>query len=296
MNATRSGYLFTILAITLFSIQDGISKHLAGAYPPFLVAMIRYWTFALFAIALAARSRGGLAATVRTRRPLLQILRGLLLAAQIVVVIQSFALVGLAHSQAIFSCGPLLVALLSMPILGEKVGWRRWTAICVGFLGVLLILKPESGFFDIRFLVPLSAALLFSFYVIVTRLVSRQDASMTSFFYTGVVGAVAMSCVGPFFWMPLLPRDWIWMGLLCVIGMSSHYFLIRAYDLLDAVAVQPITYLQLVLACIMGLLLFNETLTINMVAGSAIVVAAGIFTVWRENMVARRQARAARAV
>ncbi|MBZ5759713.1 DMT family transporter [Rhizobium sp. VS19-DR104.2] len=290
MNVTKSGYIFTIVAITLFSIQDGISKHLAGAYPPFLVAMIRYWTFALFAIALAARSRGGLAVTVRTRRPWLQILRGLLLAAQIVIVIQSFAMVGLARSQAIFSSGPLIVALLSVPILGEKVGWRRWTAIFVGFLGVLLILKPESGFFDVRFLVPLSSALLFSFYVIVTRLVSRQDASMTSFFYTGVVGAIAMSCIGPFFWMPLTPHDWIWMGLLCLTGMWSHYCLIRAYDLLDAVVIQPLTYLQLVYAAIIGVVVFGEVLTANMVVGAAIVVAAGMFTVWRENVLAKRRA------
>ncbi|WFR95503.1 DMT family transporter [Rhizobium tumorigenes] len=290
MNVTKSGYIFTIVAITLFSIQDGISKHLAGAYPPFLVAMIRYWTFALFAIALAARSRGGLAVTVRTRRPWLQILRGLLLAAQIVIVIQSFAMVGLARSQAIFSSGPLIVALLSVPILGEKVGWRRWTAIFVGFLGVLLILKPESGFFDVRFLVPLSSALLFSFYVIVTRLVSRQDASMTSFFYTGVVGAIAMSCIGPFFWMPLTPHDWIWMGLLCLTGMSSHYCLIRAYDLLDAVVIQPLTYLQLVYAAIIGVVVFGEVLTANMVVGAAIVVGAGMFTVWRENVLAKRRA------
>ncbi len=290
MNVTKSGYIFTIVAITLFSIQDGISKHLAGAYPPFLVAMIRYWTFALFAIALAARSRGGLAMTVRTKRPWLQILRGLLLAAQIVIVIQSFAMVGLARSQAIFSSGPLIVALLSVPILGEKVGWRRWTAIFVGFLGVLLILKPESGFFDVRFLVPLSSALLFSFYVIVTRLVSRQDASMTSFFYTGVVGAIAMSCIGPFFWMPLTPHDWIWMGLLCLTGMSSHYCLIRAYDLLDAVVIQPLTYLQLVYAAIIGVVVFGEVLTANMVVGAAIVVGAGMFTVWRENVLAKRRA------
>ncbi|MBO9096984.1 MULTISPECIES: DMT family transporter [unclassified Rhizobium] len=290
MNVTKSGYIFTIVAITLFSIQDGISKHLAGAYPPFLVAMIRYWTFALFAIALAARSRGGLAVTVRTKRPWLQILRGLLLAAQIVIVIQSFAMVGLARSQAIFSSGPLIVALLSVPILGEKVGWRRWTAIFVGFLGVLLILKPESGFFDVRFLVPLSSALLFSFYVIVTRLVSRQDTSMTSFFYTGVVGAIAMSCIGPFFWMPLTPHDWIWMGLLCLTGMSSHYCLIRAYDLLDAVVIQPLTYLQLVYAAIIGVVVFGEVLTANMVVGAAIVVGAGMFTVWRENVLAKRRA------
>lgn len=290
MNATRSGYIFTIVAITLFSVQDGISKHLAGAYPPFLVAMIRYWTFALFAIALAARSRGGLGVTVRTKRPWLQIIRGLLLAAQIVIVIESFALVGLAHSQAIFSSGPLMVALLSVPILGETVGWRRWTAICVGFAGVLLILKPESGFFDVRFLVPLSSALLFSLYVIATRLVSRHDASMTSFFYTGVVGAVAMSCIGPFFWMPLTPQDWIWMALLCVTGMSSHYCLIRAYDLLDAVVIQPLTYLQLVYAAIIGVTFFGEVLTGNMVAGAVIVVGAGLFTVWRENVLAKRRA------
>lgn len=290
MNATRSGYIFTIVAITLFSAQDGISKHLAGAYPPFLVAMIRYWTFALFAIALAARSRGGLGVTVRTKRPWLQIIRGLLLAAQIVIVIESFALVGLAHSQAIFSSGPLMVALLSVPILGETVGWRRWTAICVGFAGVLLILKPESGFFDVRFLVPLSSALLFSLYVIATRLVSRHDASMTSFFYTGVVGAVAMSCIGPFFWMPLTPQDWIWMALLCVTGMSSHYCLIRAYDLLDAVVIQPLTYLQLVYAAIIGVTFFGEVLTGNMVAGAVIVVGAGLFTVWRENVLAKRRA------
>ncbi len=290
MNVTKSGYIFTIVAITLFSVQDGISKHLAGSYPPFLVAMIRYWTFALFAVALAARARGGLAVTVRTHHPMLQVLRGLLLAAQIVVVIQSFAIVGLAHSQAIFSAGPLIVALLSVPILGEKVGWRRWTAICVGFIGVLLILKPESGFFDVRFLVPLTSALLFSFYVIVTRLVSRKDASMTSFFYTGVVGAVAMSCVGPFFWMPLTPHDWIWMGLLCLTGMSSHYCLIRAYDLLDAVVIQPLTYLQLVYAAIIGVVVFGEVLTANMLVGAAIVVGAGMFTVWRENVLAKRRA------
>lgn len=113
---------------------------------------------------------------------------------------------------------------------------------------------------------------------------------MTSFFYTGVVGAVAMSCVGPFFWMPLTPHDWIWMGLLCLTGMSSHYCLIRAYDLLDAVVIQPLTYLQLVYAAIIGVVVFGEVLTANMLVGAAIVVGAGMFTVWRENVLAKRRA------
>ena len=291
MKSNTAGYVFTLLAISIFAIQDGISKHLVSAYPPLFVAMIRYWGFMLFAIALAARSPGGLRVVVHTKRPGLQIIRGLLLASQIVIAISSFVMVGLAHSQAIFSSGPLIVALLSVPILGEKVGWRRWLAILIGFVGVLLILKPESGVFDIRFLVPLVGALLFSLYVVTTRYVSREDSAMTSFFYTGVVGAVAMSAVGPFFWTPMLPHDWVFMGLLCLTGMTSHYFLIRAYDLLDAVVIQPLTYLQLVFSAVIGVAIFGERLGINMIIGAAIVVGAGIFTIWRENALAKARSK-----
>ncbi|OCP20807.1 MULTISPECIES: DMT family transporter [unclassified Ensifer] len=290
MGSKANGYIYALLAIVIFAIQDGISKHLGSIYPPVFVAMIRYWAFALFAVALAARASGGLKVTATTRRPLLQVLRGLLLPLQIVMVITSFTLVGLAHSQAILAATPLFVALLSMPLLGERVGWRRWLAISVGLAGVLLILKPAEGLFEMAFLLPLAAALVFALYVIVTRLVSRDDPAMTSFFYTGVVGALAISLVGPFFWTTLSPPDWGWMLLLCITGTSSHYFLIRAYDVLDAVAVQPLTYLQLVFASAMGVSIFGETLTTNMIAGSVLVVAAGIFTVWRERVVARRKA------
>lgn len=290
MGSKANGYIYALLAIVIFAIQDGISKHLGSIYPPVFVAMIRYWAFALFAVALAARATGGLKVTATTRRPLLQVLRGLLLPLQIVMVITSFTLVGLAHSQAILAATPLFVALLSMPLLGERVGWRRWLAISIGLVGVLLILKPAEGLFEMAFLLPLAAACVFALYVIVTRLVSRDDPAMTSFFYTGVVGALAISLVGPFFWTTLSPPDWGWMLLLCITGTSSHYFLIRAYDVLDAVAVQPLTYLQLVFASVMGVSIFGETLTTNMIAGSVLVVAAGIFTVWRERVVARRKA------
>lgn len=285
-----NGYIFTLLAIVIFAIQDGISKHLGAIYPPVFVAMIRYWAFALFAVALAARTKEGLKLTAATKRPWLQILRGVLLPVQIVMVITSFTWVGLAHSQAILAATPLFVALLSMPLLGERVGWRRWLAISIGLGGVLLILKPEEGAFDRTFLLPLGAALVFALYAIATRLVSRQDSATTSFLYSGVVGAAAISLVGPFFWVTLSPADWGWMLLLCITGSASHYFLIRAYEVLDAVAVQPLTYLQLVFGSIIAVTIFSETLTVNMVAGSVLVVAAGIFTVWREHVVARRRA------
>ncbi|ANH02687.1 MULTISPECIES: DMT family transporter [Shinella] len=290
MDSKRTGYLFTLLAILIFSLQDAISKHLGSLYPPVFIAMLRFWAFGAFAIALGARSPGGLKVAAATKRPALQILRGVLLACQIVVTITAFTTVGLAHSQAILASGPIFVALLSMPLLGERVGWRRWTAIGAGLCGVLIILNPGDGGFDMGVLLPLVSALMFAVYVIATRLVSRDDTASTSFFYIGVVGAAAISLVGPFFWTNLTAGDWLWMGLLCITGMSSHYFLIRAYDLLDAAAVQPLTYLQVVLAAIIGVSVFGETLNLNMVLGSAIVVGAGIFTVWRESVVARRRA------
>jgi len=289
MKSKTQGYIFVLLAITIFSIQDGISKHLGSAYAPVFVTMIRYWAFGLFTVLLASKMRGGILATARTKRPVLQVIRGLLLASQVVVVINCFAVIGLAHSQAIFSVTPILIALLSMPLLGERVGWRRWTAIGTGLAGVLLILKPDGGFFDVKLLLAIFSCLLFAFYVIVTRLVSRDDSSMTSFFYTGVVGAVAMTLVGPFYWTWMSPGDWGWMALVCMTSISSHYFLIRAYDMLDAAAVQPLTYLQLVYASIIGVTIYGETLNLNTIVGSVIVVASGIFTIWREHVVGRRQ-------
>ncbi|TCU13783.1 DMT family transporter [Rhizobium sullae] len=290
MKSKTQGYIFVLLAITIFSVQDGISKHLASIYPPVFVTMIRYWAFALFTILLASRMRGGLRETARTKRPLLQVTRGVLLAAQVVLAITCFAIIGLARTQAIFAGTPILIALLSMPLLGERVGWRRWTAICAGLAGVLLILKPESGFFDPKLLLAVLGCFLFAFYVIATRLVSRDDSSMTSFFYTGVAGGVTITLIGPFYWTSMSAGDWGWMALLCLTGISSHYFLIRAYDMLDAAAVQPLTYLQLVYASIIGVVIFGEALSLNTIAGSVIVVAAGIFTIWREHVVARSSA------
>ncbi|NML72497.1 DMT family transporter [Rhizobium sp. S-51] len=288
MKSTPLGYAFAILAFIIFSVQDAVSKHLGMAYPPVLVAMFRYWAFAAFAILLAMRARGGLKAAAATQRPLLQIARGMLLATQIPIAISAFALVGLAQSQAIFASGPLIVALLSVPILGEKVGWRRWTAIGVGLCGVLLILSPSGGDFSPYVILPIATAVIGAIYGLLTRLVSRADGPMTSFFYIGIVGAIALSIAGPFFWTPLAPSDWKWMILLCCTGIAGHFLLIKAYDNLHAVAVQPITYLQLVLASGIAVVVFGETLKANMVIGAVIVVGAGLFTVWRENVLARR--------
>lgn len=289
MPSPKTGFLYALVAFTIFAAQDGISKHLGSAYPPVFIAMLRYWAFAVFVLLMAARSAGGIRGAVMANRPWLQIGRGVLLAVQIVFSIFSFAVVGLAHSHSIIASAPLIVAALSVPLLGEKVGWRRWCAIFVGFIGVLVILKPDGEGFDNSLIITFIAAFMLALYGVLTRLGSRSDTAMTSFFYTGAAGAAALTLVGPFYWVSLAPYDWGWMLALCITGITGHYCLIKAFELTDAASVQPFSYYQLVLVSIIGVTVYGEVVTSNMVMGAAIVIAAGLFTVWREHVVGRKK-------
>ena len=284
---TRLGILLMIATTFVFAMQDGISRHLATEYNVWMVVMIRYWFFALFVIALAARQPGGLRAATQSRFPRLQVLRGLILVAEICVMVVGFVALGLVESHAIFTCYPLLVAALSGPVLGEKVGWRRWVAIGTGFLGVLIILQPGVTVFPPWALVPLASAFLFALYGLLTRYVARGDAASVSFFWTGTVGAVAMTAVGIWFWEPMTAPDWAWMATLCCTAALGHFFLIKAYEVAEASAVQPFAFLQLVFASAIGITVFGETLKINVAIGAALVVGAGLFTLWRQRVAAK---------
>lgn len=289
------GIVFALIAVIIFAAQDGISKHLASEYPPIWVVTVRYWAFAVFVLLLSSRRPGGIRATARTPRPWLQIGRGALLAFQVVLAITAFAKVGLGQTHSIMAAAPLLVAALSMPILGEPVGWKRWVAIAVGFCGILLILRPGFGDTDLDILWAVAGGIGIALYGLMTRLAGRYDGADTSFFYTGVAGAAAITLAGVWQAQNFSAQDWGWMALLCVTGMSGHYFLIRAFALSPAAVVQPITYLQLVMVTFIGIFLFGEQTDALTVLGAAIVVGAGIFTAWRESVARRRAAAAAAA-
>ena len=285
-NNTRLGVLLMIATTFVFAVQDGISRHLASEYNVLMVVMVRYWFFAAFVTAIAYRKAGGIRAAARTEQPLLQILRGLILATEICVMIYAFTLLGLIESHAVFTSYPLLVAALSGPILGEVVGWRRWTAIFIGFVGVLIILKPGFGVFSTAAIVPLAAALLFALYGLLTRFASRKDTAATSFFWTGVSGSVMMTVIGASYWEPMISSDWLWMGTLCITGALGHWLLIKTYEAAEASAVQPFAYLQLVFVSFIGVLVFGESIELNVAIGAAVVVCAGLFTLWRARQAA----------
>lgn len=276
------GPALAVAAISIFAVQDAITRHLGPLYSPFFIVMIRYWAFGLFAVIWASRSNAGFVGAIRTKHPLLQVWRSFLLVAQILVSILSFALVGLAQSQAIFMAAPLVVALLSVPLLGEKVGWRRWLAITIGLFGVLIIIDPLGETFSWVTLVPVGCCFTFALYSLYTRLAGRYDSPEVSFFYTGVIGLLITSAIGPFFWEDVPLADWGWLVALCFTGVSGHYLLIKALAVTEAVTVQTITYLQLIYGSLFGVLLFHEVLTWHMVIGGLVVCMAGGFTIWRE--------------
>ncbi|MEY4695655.1 MAG: hypothetical protein RIT14_83 [Pseudomonadota bacterium] len=288
---TRLGIWLMIATTLVFAAQDGISRHLADAYNVYMPVMIRFWFFAAFVIVLATHAPGGVRAAVRTRFPALQVTRGVLLVAEVCVMVAAFVKLGLVESHAVFTCYPLLVAALSGPILGEKVGWRRWAAILAGFAGVLIILQPGYAVFSPWALLPLLSALMFAVYGLLTRYVAQGDSASVSFFWTGTTGAAAMTLIGVWFWEPMTAADWGWMATLCCTACLGHWLLIKSLAVAEASAVQPFAYLQLVWASGIGLVIFGESLRTNVAIGAGVVVAAGLFTLWRQRKRARESAR-----
>tara|TARA_B100001142_G_C14332319_1_gene654590 strand:+ start:1033 stop:1944 length:912 start_codon:yes stop_codon:yes gene_type:complete len=281
-NRVRFGIILMILATFSFAIQDGLSRFLAGNYNVYMIVMIRYWFLFILVVFIASRSQKGLLKTASTNFLLLQILRGILLAFEIIVSVHAFVYIGLINTSAIFSSYPLIATLLSIPILKEVIGWKRFTAILFGFLGVLFILRPDSGIFSLYMFLPVCSAFAFAIYAILTRYVSKMDSPETSFFWTGLVGIIAMTGVGVWFWEQPNAIDWLWILLLCIFSTLGHFLLIKSYDLAAVSIVQPFSYFHLIFISFIGFLMFSEPLTLNIILGSIIVICAGIFTLKRQ--------------
>ena len=281
----RLGIFLMVTTTIVFASQDGLSKYLATEYNVYMVVMIRYWFFAAFIMTISSRKPGGIKQVAKTKTPLLQIFRSLVLVAEMCVTVLAFTLLGLAETHAIFASYPLIIAMLSGPILGEHVGWRRWLDICVGFFGILIILNPGYGIFSLYALIPLAGAILFALYGLLTRYAGQYDNSSTSFFWTGIVGCIAMTAIGLNFWDPVSQADWSIMLILSASGMLGHFLLIKCYEVAEASAVQPFAYLQLIWASLIGVIIFGEKITTNVLLGACIVVGAGLFTLWRERKV-----------
>ncbi|MBL4915927.1 DMT family transporter [Szabonella alba] len=287
---TRLGIFLMIATVFVFSLQDAFARYLGFGYSVLMIIMVRYWFFLGFVMVQAALKREGFRAAIRTRHPWLHLARSVVLITEICLMVLAFSRIGLINSHAIFAVCPLLIAALAVPVLGEKVGWRRWLAIFAGMVGVWIILSPTSGVFTTDALLPLISALLFAVYSLLTRLATRDESAFVSFFWSGVMGAVMMTMVGLPFWEWMPPFDWLMLGIYSALALFAHYLLIRCYDVAEASAVQPFAYFQIFFIAVIGIAVYDEELRSNVVIGGGIVIAAGLFTVIRSRAKAQGKA------
>jgi drug/metabolite transporter (DMT)-like permease len=278
----QRGIWLMVAAVFAFAMQDGFSRHLATEYNTLMIVMVRYWVFGAFVVLLALRRPEGFRAAIRTRHPVTHAIRATLLVTEVCLIVWGYTLIGLIESHAVFAVCPLLIAGLSGPFLGEKVGWQRWIAIGAGLIGVLIVLRPTSGVFAPAALLPFAAALMFATYSILTRLTARDEDVFASFFWSGTIGAVLMTVVGLPNWQAVQGAD---IGLLAVyasIAVFSHWLLTKCYENAEANVVQPYAYLQIVFVTIIGITVYDETLAPAVALGTAVVVGAGLYALLQE--------------
>ncbi len=269
-----------ILATLCFGIMDGVSRYLAEEYNVFIINMYRSWVLVLFVLIYSIK-KGGIKHVSSTKKPLIQIIRGTLLISCVCIGVYSFTVLGLVVAHTIIAIYPLLVLPLSYYFLNEKIGWRRWSAVFIGFFGIIIILNPISMSFDFNMVWPLILAFLLAIYSILTRNISAYDNSETSFFWVAIVGAVVMTIIGPFFFELLVLKDIPWFLLLCFLSTCGHFLFIKALETAQASILQPFIYLQLFFASIIGILFFNDLLTLNLIFGGILIVGSGIFALIR---------------
>jgi drug/metabolite transporter (DMT)-like permease len=271
-------------AVACFSLLDTTAKYLNLYMATLQIVWARYTGAFLFPLIVSNPwNRPGL---LRTGQPALQIGRSFLLLGSTMCNFLALRYLQLDEAIAIIFSTPCLVAALSGPMLGEWVRWRRWTAIGVGFIGVLVVARPGTGAFQPAALLSLVAALCYALYSIVTRRLARTDSNETTLFYSNLVGVVALMPVVPFVWTT--PTDPIVIALMVAsgaMGSSGHYLLIAAHRLAPAAVLSPFIYTQIVQVIILGYLVFGDVPSRWTLLGCAIVVASGLYILHRERKV-----------
>lgn len=284
-NATL-GIGLTVVAILIFGLQDALSKLLASDYSPFQLAMMRFWAFAPFSLLLVMR-QGPLKQAFRSKFPLLQVLRGVLLIVDIWLFIVALSIVPLPEIQAMILISPLLVTLFAIPILGERVGLFRFVAIGIGLCGALIILRPGGLPLSWGVAATFAASICYALYIVLTRKVSSADSTATSMVYVGVVGLVLTTATGVFFWKPMDLVDLGIISIVMITTIAGHGLTMLALSRVPASTVQPFNYLALPWGIVLGYLVFDDLIDGVSLIGAAVIVGAGLVIMARERRLAR---------
>jgi drug/metabolite transporter (DMT)-like permease len=287
-SATKSGLHYQPVRALLYMALAGFSltlldvgvKWLTTDYTPPQIAFLRYMIGIGFAIAIASQAGG--VRTLKTKRPFGHLLRSALNLATMLTFYYALARLPLADAIAIGYAGPLFMTVLSVPLLKERVGPRRWVAVLLGFAGVVVILRPSHAGFDTGSLLALSSAFLYALTLITSRQLSATESSHTMLFYYSASVLVAMGATMPWRWVtPRWEDVWI-IVLVGISGSVGQYALTQAFRYGEVSLLAPMDYATLLWATIFGFLVWNELPDLAVVVGAAIIIASTLYIVHRE--------------
>jgi drug/metabolite transporter (DMT)-like permease len=275
------GIALMCAALICFSCLDATAKWVNRSVDPMVTVWARYVSAALLTfIVINPRTKPG---ALRTRRLPLQLIRSFLLFASTICNFFALQYLQLVETQSIIFATPLLVALLAGPLLGERIGWQRLTAIGIGFAGVLVITRPGLGTMHPAALLSLAGAVSYAFYNIVTRMLASSDSSATTTLYSSVAGIVLMTPLLPWIWTtPSSPLTWVLLMTTGLYGALGHWFLVLAHARAPAAILAPFIYSQIIWMLALGYILFGDWPDPWTFVGAGIVIASGLYLLYRE--------------
>lgn len=276
-----AGIACMVAATSLFAALDALVKWLVADYPVVQVLFFRS-AFALVPLAPLFLRQGR--AALATRRPWAHVARSAVGLVAISCFFIAFGHLPLAQVTIIAFAAPLVVTALSVPVLGEQVGWRRWAAVLAGFAGVLVIVRPGAMVWEIGLVAALLGTVLYATIMVLMRAMSRTERPVTIVGWFTLASTLASGAVVPFYWVTPTGWDWLLLALVGVVGGTAQLLITQAVRLAPVAVVMPFDYLHLVFATGFGWAIWGEIPTSRTLAGGAIIVAAGLYVLHRETM------------
>ncbi|MEJ2621875.1 MAG: DMT family transporter [Candidatus Thiodiazotropha sp.] len=278
------GIISTILACFLLAVMDGIGKWLMQDLPMPQVVWARYFFHTVIVAILFSWGRGF--AFLRPKRPAMQLLRAICLMGVTLCLYHAIQTISLADATSIVFFAPVLVTLLAGWFLKERVGATEWLAVGIGFIGVLLIVRP--GFRDPNpaLLIACLGAVCLAFYFILTRALKGHDSEPTTLFHTTFAGGVILSLLLPIWWQQPTAIQWLFLGVTGVLGASGHFLLVKAFHMASASLLSPYLNAQLVAAALISLIFFDDLLGWPFYLGSLLIVGAGLMVWFHQRIIA----------
>ena len=282
-----AGVLIFTLGLSFIALADAMAKVLGESMASPQVVWLYLVCLLTALLIYLLVSRQNIRELVKTKKPRLQIARGLSILGSLTFIFTSLQFLPLAEATVINFTGPLFMVALAGPMLGEAVGWRRWAAVLVGLAGAMIVVRPGSEVFQWAAWLPIGSAVFFAVFQLLTRKLAAHDGALTTLIYTQVVAAAGASLAAPFFWTPITFYQFGYVFLAGIVGLAAHMCMFNAFRLADASLLAPINYTRIVASVLLGYWLFGDLPDAYTIAGGAVIIASGLFVIYRESAVRR---------